>query len=411
MTNNSVKKGNNQFNKRVYGAVIVKSKLANYNADFTGAPRTLPDGTVYATDKVLKYKIRDYLEKNGEKVFVKTKYKENVNPMTLEEVYEYFFGDIDKDKLIVLKNLLSMLDVRLFGVTFAMKGSDKINLSIHGPVQISYGVNRFIDWKDSGMFTDQIGSQFASKEGDLQTTLGSQTRSFEAHYVHHFSINPKNLYSLTDQVLNEITNESNIVDLFLKKIKKDKKDVLDIVTIKKRLENLLRNDKFKNQAISKLEENNLKIKAWEKFLNEKKEEIIENFKAKEELFDFISDSDIDNLKQAFQIAVSAYDSTTKKDAENEFLMWIEMKDDTVLRNFTELTKITKENGKTKIDLKDVFTYLENYIDKISKVELYYDESFTSVPNEEWPDNIKKKTTINKLLLNFVKMISSEDEKE
>ena len=38
------------FENRVYGVQIIKSKNSNYNADFTGNPRTLPDGTVYSTD-------------------------------------------------------------------------------------------------------------------------------------------------------------------------------------------------------------------------------------------------------------------------------------------------------------------------------------------------------------------------
>ena len=40
----------NDFKNRVFGCVIVKAVNANYNADFTHQPRTLPDGTVYATD-------------------------------------------------------------------------------------------------------------------------------------------------------------------------------------------------------------------------------------------------------------------------------------------------------------------------------------------------------------------------
>ncbi|HRF40579.1 MAG TPA: type I CRISPR-associated protein Cas7, partial [Saprospiraceae bacterium] len=48
------------FNKRAFGCAIVKAINANYNADFTHQPRTLPDGTAYATDKALKYLVRNY---------------------------------------------------------------------------------------------------------------------------------------------------------------------------------------------------------------------------------------------------------------------------------------------------------------------------------------------------------------
>ena len=46
-----------EFKKRVYGCAIVKAINSNYNADFSGQPRTLPDGIVYATDKAFKYSI------------------------------------------------------------------------------------------------------------------------------------------------------------------------------------------------------------------------------------------------------------------------------------------------------------------------------------------------------------------
>ena len=53
----------NSFNNRVFGCAIIKSINSNYNADFSGQPRTLPKGIVYATDKALKYSIRNYWKK------------------------------------------------------------------------------------------------------------------------------------------------------------------------------------------------------------------------------------------------------------------------------------------------------------------------------------------------------------
>jgi CRISPR-associated protein Csh2 len=67
---------------------IIKSKNSNYNADFTGSPRTLPDGTVYSTDKVNKFNIRKYLGRNDDSlIFTKTTYKNDLKPMVLKEVY------------------------------------------------------------------------------------------------------------------------------------------------------------------------------------------------------------------------------------------------------------------------------------------------------------------------------------
>ena len=51
-----------EFKNRVFGCVAVKAINSNYNADFSGQPRTLPNGKVYATDKALKYPIKNYLK-------------------------------------------------------------------------------------------------------------------------------------------------------------------------------------------------------------------------------------------------------------------------------------------------------------------------------------------------------------
>ena len=374
--------GKKVFNKRVYGAVIIKSKLANYNADFTGNPRTLPDGTVYATDKVLKFKIRDYFEKNGYEIFTKTKYKENGNPMTLEEVYKYHFGEVSNDKLEVLKNLLSLIDVRLFGATFAMQSGgnneNNVNISIHGPVQISYGVNRILDFRDSGMFTDQIGSPYASKEDASQTTLGAQTRSFEAHYVHHFSINPKNLSKFLEQIKKELAN--NVQDVFMKVKKVNKNNELLKDVIERRIEILLNKeygDSLKGN-LSKIDKK--KIKEWEEFLINEKEKIKGNFIDLGRVLSSLTEEDINLLKQSLRVAVTAYDSTSKKDAENELLLWIELneKSEVVLRNFTELIEIKKDGEKSKIDLGNVFNYLKDYLNEISEIEIYYDSDFTEI---------------------------------
>lgn len=61
----------NTFKNRVFGCVVIKSVNSNYNADFSHQPRTLPDGSVYATDKALKYTVRNYIDKNypEDKVF------------------------------------------------------------------------------------------------------------------------------------------------------------------------------------------------------------------------------------------------------------------------------------------------------------------------------------------------------
>lgn len=198
----------NSFKNRVFGCAIIKSVNANYNADFTHQPRTLPDGTVYATDKALKYSVRNYLDKNfDEKIFYFKSLSEEMQPRDLDQTYTKFFGEFPKKegkdgalkvRKQVLANLLTCADIRMFGGTFASKDA---NLSLHGTVQITHGVNRY---PEGIIYSEQISSPFRNsneKSADsMQTTLGTQFKLLEGHYVHHFSVNPRNLEDMARQV-------------------------------------------------------------------------------------------------------------------------------------------------------------------------------------------------------------------
>ena len=186
------------FNNRVFGCAIVKAINSNYNADFSGQPRTLPDGTVYATDKAYKYTVKNFFKaiNTEDTIFYFKSLNENMNPISLDETYVKHFGDYPKDKKTikhtVAGNLLSCLDIRLFGATFAGKN---INISIHGPLQINHGINI---WHENNIFSEQITSPFSNKSNDPEadrgmTTIGRQSKLQEGHYLHHFSINPGNL--------------------------------------------------------------------------------------------------------------------------------------------------------------------------------------------------------------------------
>ncbi len=189
------------YNKRIFGAAIVKAINSNYNADFSGQPRTLPDGTVYATDKAYKYAVKNYLKNvygDEEKIFYFKRFNEEFVPYSLDDAYIKMFPDHKdtKDKKVVAKDILSCLDIRLFGATFAKKGksNNNIAISVHGPVQVNHGVNI---WTENNIYSEQIMSPFRNpdeKSAEKQaTTLGRQSKLQEGHYLHHFSVNPKNL--------------------------------------------------------------------------------------------------------------------------------------------------------------------------------------------------------------------------
>lgn len=192
------------MNKRVYGVIGISSIMANWNADFSGYPKTTSDGSVFGSDKALKYPMKKMWENKGEKVlYIKSlklssdKKKEDITlvPRSLKERYEQLFQVEDLSKSTdagqIIRNLFKAIDVKNFGATFAEKPS---NISITGAVQIGQGFNKY---EDTSTEEQQILSPFRDASKDSQkeeeaknSTLGTKIVSKEAHYVYPFTINP-----------------------------------------------------------------------------------------------------------------------------------------------------------------------------------------------------------------------------
>lgn len=183
--------------KRVYGVIGISSVMANWNADFSGYPKTTSDGTTFGSDKALKYPMKKMWDNEGKKVlYIKsmrlTKDGSALIPRTLKERYEMLFhvDDLSKCKNLeeILKNLMSAVDVKNFGATFAESGS---NISITGAVQFGQGFNKY---DGTNAEEQQILSPFRdandAKEEDRNSTLGTKIVSNEAHYFYPFVINP-----------------------------------------------------------------------------------------------------------------------------------------------------------------------------------------------------------------------------
>ncbi len=183
-----------RMNKRVYGVIGISSIMANWNADFSGLPKTLTSGEVFGSDKALKYTIKKKWQNEGEKVLYIKSYKINDDgvllPRTLKEHYEKLFDTTldsnGKEGEVVLTNLFNAIDVKNFGATFA---EAKNNISITGAVQIGQGMNKYIDTQTQ---EQQILSPFrdATDPDAKSSTLGTKIVSDEAHYFYSFNINP-----------------------------------------------------------------------------------------------------------------------------------------------------------------------------------------------------------------------------
>lgn len=189
-----------KMSNRVYGVIAIKSKMACWNADFSGRPRATSDGSVFGSDKAFKFPIKKMWESQGEKVLYVKSYKnekDSLQARTLAERFSKLFGknvkDM-KDKKEVIQYLFSAIDVQNFGATFA---EEKNNISITGAVQVGQGMNQY---EDSSTEIIEILSPFTdSKKEDAQnTSIGKKIVSNEAHYFYPFSINPDN-YSIYEE--------------------------------------------------------------------------------------------------------------------------------------------------------------------------------------------------------------------
>lgn len=183
--------------KRVYGVIGISSVMANWNADFSGFPKTASGGETFGSDKALKYPMKKMWENEGKKVlYIKSmrlsKDGTALIPRTLKERYEMLFQVEDlaacKDVKQLLSNLMSAVDVKNFGATFAEANN---NISITGAVQFGQGFNKY---EGTNPEEQQILSPFRdakdAKEEAGNSTLGTKIVSNEAHYFYPFVINP-----------------------------------------------------------------------------------------------------------------------------------------------------------------------------------------------------------------------------
>lgn len=188
------------MNRRVYGLIGISSLMSNWNADFTGRPKSTSKGDIFGSDKALKYPMKVQWESEGEKVlYIKSYQNKNgtVSPRSLSERYEKLFNEkVSKDNTVVLKNLFDCIDVMNFGATFA---EEKSNFSITGAVQIGQGFNLY---KDTRIEVQDILSPFrnSKNEDDKNATLGTKITSDEAHYCYPFTVSPNNYSNYTELI-------------------------------------------------------------------------------------------------------------------------------------------------------------------------------------------------------------------
>ena len=322
---------------RVYGIIGVKSVMSNWNADFTGRPKTIGNGVVFGSDKALKYTIKKFWENQGLKVLYiksfkmeqKGDEKEKIQPRDLGERYQHLFDkelDSNISQIEVMKDIFTTLDVMCFGATFAtqketnlLEESDEenaidkkdsrkkkkkkkgINISITGAVQVGQGFNKY---DNTRIEVQDILSPFRNSneksENAEASTLGTKVMSDEAHYFYPFTVNPENYNCYLDMDIEGFTGYT--------------KDAYDA------------------------------------------------------------------FKEASLVGATALNTNSKMGCENEFTLFIECKDESklYLPDLAQYVKFSKvDDDKDIIDITGL-DFIEKFDSEIKLIEVYYNPHFTNV---------------------------------
>ena len=105
------------MDKRVYGVLGISAIMANWNADFSGYPKTITSGEIFGSDKALKYPMKKMWDDQGDKVlYIKSlrfekgkKGTTSLIPRSLKERYEQLFQVEDLKKNTDVKEVLEQL--------------------------------------------------------------------------------------------------------------------------------------------------------------------------------------------------------------------------------------------------------------------------------------------------------------
>ena len=86
------------MNKRVYGVLGIVSIMANWNADFSGYPKTTSDGQVFGSDKALKYPMKKMWDNERKKVLYIKSMKFSEKDSSLVPRCKKFWRDLCRSK-------------------------------------------------------------------------------------------------------------------------------------------------------------------------------------------------------------------------------------------------------------------------------------------------------------------------
>lgn len=186
-------------NNKSFLLQTVVAKNSSWNSDFNHSPKIYED-TYFASDRALKFAVRQVLEQMGKRVFIKKHIKSINAGKKSSDASEYSVKTSKELKEDIEKQFGKKFhevfwdfeDIRHFGMVYD-------GLGLHGVAQISQGIDLY---GQGNVYTDDLTGRmvFESKSDKNKETRGMANREFltEAHFVYEISVNPNNVKFLQD---------------------------------------------------------------------------------------------------------------------------------------------------------------------------------------------------------------------
>ncbi|RPI19233.1 MAG: CRISPR-associated protein [Ignavibacteriae bacterium] len=121
---------------------------------------------------------------------------------------------------------------------------------------------------------------------------------------------------------------------------------------------------------------------------------------------FLSTSDIDKLREAFNNSVTALDSSRKIGSENEAMIWIQLNESSK-KMLPSLTELVNVNENRELDFSKVYSIIRQIETDIEKIEVFYNPVTTIIKGLTINSKIKHYNILNNQEITVIEKIAKE----